>query len=141
MEEQLKIETGEKTEESEESTKKEGQPEKTRAALETEKAAFEKEKAEWQAKLEEARAVIFEAGVTAIARKHQVDTQALKDKAKELGLTEMEKIGKLAEIMAVKPPEPPVPRVDSGKSTGGIDTSKMRPEEKFEMGLKAEKRN
>ena len=107
-----------------------------KAALAAEKEAFDKQKTEWKTKLTEAKAAIYASDVLAIARKHQVDGEALKKQAEELGISELTKIEGLAGLMAKNTEM----QFDSGRTAGGGASENLKPEEKYALGLKAEGR-
>ena len=107
-----------------------------KAALTAEKEAFDKQRAEWEGKLAEAKAAIYASNVLAIARKHQVDGEALKKQADALGISELTKIEGLAGLMAKNTEI----HFDSGRTSGGGAGGNLKPEEKYALGLKAEGR-
>ena len=107
-----------------------------KAALAAEKEAFDKQRAEWETKLTEAKAAIYASDVLAIARKHQVDGEALKKQADALGISELTKIEGLAGLMAKNTEM----QFDSGRTTRGGAGGNLKPEEKYALGLKAEGR-
>ena len=93
---------------------------------------FKKEKAEWEGQINEAKTTRFESSVTSIADKHNVSAEALKAKAAKLGITDLEAINELAEVM---PKKAVVATPDSGKTTGGSITANMSPRELIAAGL------
>ena len=102
------------------------------------KAAFAAEKAEWQSQIAEAKAARFEAEVAGIAAKHQVDGELLKAWIGERRVSDLNLIEDRASLMPKK--QATAAHIDSGKTAGGIDFSKLKPEEKFAMGVENERR-
>lgn len=99
----------------------------------TERQAWLVEKASHEAEINEAKATRFEVSVYTIAEKAGVSPESLKEKASEIGLTDVAAIEKLAALMPKKTPAT-VP--DSGKTAGGgEDLSKLTPRELINRGL------
>lgn len=87
--------------------------------------------------IQTSRETSFTQMVNTIAERNNVSAELLKDKAAKLGVKDEAGINELALVM---PKKANIPAPDSGKNVGGVDLSKLSPEEKFRRGREAQKK-